>query len=107
MLASQLFVMNQEEHTSAQGSGLSAAARHTPAASADSGANVVGLDDMVEFSHLHEAALLHNTVARFLRGLIYTRAGEILLALNPYAVPLDSHGISIYDPVYVHQYSNR
>lgn len=44
------------------------------------------LDDMVNFSHLHEAALLNNVTERYLGGTLYTKAGAILLALNPYQV---------------------
>ena len=79
--ASELFVMNQSHDGS--------------------------VDDMTEFSHLHAPALLNNVAARFLRNVVYTRAGEILLAVNPYETPLDEHGVSLYDEVYVHKYHNR
>jgi len=63
--------------------------------------------DMVELSHLHQAALLNNVTARFLKGNIYTRAGEILIAMNPYSIPLDDAGVSVYDEVYVSRYQHR
>lgn len=49
------------------------------------------LDDMVNFSHLHEAALLNNVTERYLGGTLYTKAGAILLALNPYQVCSGAH----------------
>ena len=70
------------------------------------------VDDMVELSHLHEAALLHNVEKRFARGgkkmqQIYTMAGPILLVMNPYQVVTDPAGIQIYDPKYIRMYQNR
>jgi hypothetical protein len=41
-------------------------------------------DDLVDLPHLHAAALLHNIQNRFGRDQIYTYAGPILLAVNPY-----------------------
>jgi len=41
-------------------------------------------DDLVDLPHLHAAALLHNIQARFAQDQIYTYAGPILLAVNPY-----------------------
>ena len=62
------------------------------------------LDDMVYFKHLHEAAIVNNIRARYEAESIYTRAGEILIVMNPYKLCRDKHGISIYDEVYMKQY---
>jgi myosin-5 len=43
-----------------------------------------GAPDMVRFSHLSEAALLHNLRVRYQKDDIYTRAGSILISVNPF-----------------------
>lgn len=40
--------------------------------------------DMDDLPHQHEAEVLHNIRVRFARDLIYTRAGPILVAVNPF-----------------------
>jgi len=62
------------------------------------------LDDMVYFSYLHEAAVLNNVMIRYLRKQIYTRAGEILIIMNPYKLIRDKNDVSIYDPFYMAKY---
>jgi myosin-5 len=62
------------------------------------------LDDMVYFSYLHEAAVLNNVMKRYLRQQIYTRAGEILIIMNPYKLIRDKNDVSIYDPLYMAKY---
>ena len=39
---------------------------------------------MVKFSKLNEATLLHNLRVRYARDDIYSRAGSILLSVNPF-----------------------
>jgi myosin-5 len=51
-----------------------------------------GAPDLVKFSKLSESTLLHNLRVRYARDDIYTRAGAILLSVNPFK-PL-----SIYTP---------
>lgn len=42
------------------------------------------VEDMVDLPFLHEAAILYNLKARHLRGIPYTRTGDIVIAVNPY-----------------------
>jgi len=42
------------------------------------------VEDMVDLSFLHEAAILYNLKSRHGRGLPYTRTGLIVIAVNPY-----------------------
>ena len=65
------------------------------------------LDDMVYFSYLHEAAVLNNIMIRYLRQQIYTRAGEILIIMNPYKLIRDKNDVSIYDPIYMARFRSR
>ena len=51
-----------------------------------------GAPDMVKFSKLSEATLLHNLRVRYARDDIYTRSGSILLSVNPFKE------LSIYTP---------
>ena len=51
-----------------------------------------GAPDMVKFAKLSEATLLHNIRVRYARDDIYTRAGSILISVNPF-----KH-LSIYTP---------
>jgi myosin heavy subunit/alpha-tubulin suppressor-like RCC1 family protein len=68
---------------------------------------VTNLDDMVNFAHLHEAALLNNVGIRYVDQQIYTMAGPILIVMNPYKLIKDSDGVSIYDPLYMKKYRTR
>ncbi|XP_055693638.1 unconventional myosin-XV isoform X1 [Lutzomyia longipalpis] len=54
-----------------------------------------GVDDMTQLSDLHEASLLWNLRLRYDRGLIYTFAGSILIAVNPYKMFPDSYGLEV------------
>jgi myosin heavy subunit len=62
------------------------------------------LDDMVYFHHLHEPAIVNNIMVRYLKHNIYTRAGELLIIMNPYKLIRDKDGVSIYDNIYMKQY---
>ncbi len=64
----------------------------------------VSVDDMVDYTHLHEPAILSNIQARYNDKQIYTKAGEILIAMNPYQLVLDKQGIAIYDHYYMDLY---
>lgn len=54
-----------------------------------------GVEDMTQLEDLHEASLLWNLRLRYDRGLIYTFAGSILIAVNPYKMFPDSYGLEI------------
>ncbi|GAB0087709.1 unconventional myosin-XV [Sergentomyia squamirostris] len=54
-----------------------------------------GVDDMTQLDDLHEASLLWNLRLRYDRGLIYTFAGSILIAVNPYKMFPDSYGLEV------------
>lgn len=67
------------------------------------------VDDMTDLAHLNDATLLDNVQTRYHRDphqQIYTMAGTILIAVNPYRVIQDRNGISIYDQSYIEQYKN-
>ena len=46
--------------------------------------NELGVENMDDMVHLHEAAVLDNLRKRFERDLIYTSTGPILIAMNPF-----------------------
>lgn len=54
-----------------------------------------GVDDMTQLEDLHEASLLWNLRIRYDAGQIYTFAGSILIAVNPYKMIPNSYGIQM------------
>lgn len=54
-----------------------------------------GVEDMTQLDDLHEASLLWNLRLRYDRGLIYTFAGSILIAVNPYKMFPNSYGLEV------------
>ncbi|XP_075156063.1 unconventional myosin 10A isoform X1 [Haematobia irritans] len=54
-----------------------------------------GVEDMTMLEDLHEASLLWNLRLRYDKGLIYTFAGSILIAINPYKMFPDSYGLEV------------
>ncbi|XP_034671932.1 unconventional myosin-XV isoform X2 [Drosophila subobscura] len=54
-----------------------------------------GMDDMTMLDDLHEASLLWNLRLRYDKGLIYTFAGSILIAVNPYKMFPDAYGLEV------------
>ena len=69
--------------------------------------HTTNIDDMVQFAHLHDAALLHNVQLRYHEEQMYSRAGPIMIAVNPYKFIKDADGVVIYDPVYIRRYRDR
>ncbi|KAJ1700715.1 hypothetical protein LUZ63_000494 [Rhynchospora breviuscula] len=48
-----------------------------------------GVDNLIQLSYLNEPSVLHNLRVRFSRNFVYTKAGPVLIALNPFKeVPL-------------------
>uniref|UniRef100_A0A8C0IZW6 Myosin IXB n=1 Tax=Chelonoidis abingdonii TaxID=106734 RepID=A0A8C0IZW6_CHEAB len=58
-------------------------------------------DDLCNLSNLTETTLLENLKCRFLKHKIYTYAGSILIAINPFKF------LPIYNPKYVKMYENH
>ncbi|KAL3503279.1 hypothetical protein ACH5RR_037728 [Cinchona calisaya] len=42
-----------------------------------------GVDDLIQLSYLNEPSVLHNLQNRFSRDIIYSKAGPVLIAINP------------------------
>lgn len=55
-----------------------------PLQNVDEQGNLKQVDDMVDLSFLHEAAIMYNLKARHVIGKPYTRTGDIVIACNPY-----------------------
>ncbi|XP_069734068.1 unconventional myosin-IXb isoform X6 [Phaenicophaeus curvirostris] len=58
-------------------------------------------DDLCNLPNLTEKAILENLKCRFLKHKIYTYAGSILIAINPFKF------LPIYNPKYVKMYENH
>lgn len=43
-----------------------------------------GVDDLIQLSYLNEPSVLHNLQTRFSRDLVYSKAGPVLIAINPF-----------------------
>ncbi|KAJ3680383.1 hypothetical protein LUZ60_016661 [Juncus effusus] len=43
-----------------------------------------GVDDLMQLSYLHEPSVLYNLQYRYSRDMIYTKAGPVLIAVNPF-----------------------
>ena len=44
---------------------------------------------------------------RYQNQQIYTKAGQILVIMNPYTLVRDANGVGIYDQLYMRKYRNR
>ncbi|XP_068639528.1 myosin-1-like [Aristolochia californica] len=48
-----------------------------------------GIDDLIQLSYLNEPSVLHNLQKRYSKDEVYTKAGPVLVAINPFKeVPL-------------------
>ncbi|XP_059283705.1 myosin-2 [Lycium ferocissimum] len=43
-----------------------------------------GVDDLMQLSYLNEPSVLHNLQHRYAREIIYSKAGPVLIAINPF-----------------------
>ncbi|XP_015082008.1 myosin-2-like isoform X1 [Solanum pennellii] len=43
-----------------------------------------GVDDLMQLSYLNEPSVLHNLQHRYVRDMIYSKAGPVLIAINPF-----------------------
>ncbi|KAL8534893.1 hypothetical protein ACS0TY_010795 [Phlomoides rotata] len=60
-----------------------------------------GVDDLMQLSYLNEPSVLYNLQYRYDRDMIYTKAGPVLVAINPFKkVPL-------YENDYVEAYKRK
>ncbi|XP_010523208.1 PREDICTED: myosin-1-like [Tarenaya hassleriana] len=60
-----------------------------------------GVDDLLQLSYLNEPSVLYNLQYRYNQDMIYTKAGPVLVAVNPFKeVPL-------YGDRYIEAYKNR
>ncbi|KAI3988184.1 hypothetical protein MKX01_011973 [Papaver californicum] len=50
---------------------------------------IEGVNDLIQLSYLNEPSVLHNLQYRYSNNMIYTKAGPVLVAVNPFkAVPI-------------------
>ncbi|XP_021896862.1 myosin-1 isoform X2 [Carica papaya] len=60
-----------------------------------------GVDDLMQLSYLNEPSVLYNLQYRYNQDMIYTKAGPVLVAINPFKeVPLYGNG-------YIEAYKNK
>ncbi|XP_010268832.1 PREDICTED: myosin-2 [Nelumbo nucifera] len=43
-----------------------------------------GVDDLIQLSYLNEPSVLHNLQYRYSRDMVYSKAGPVLVAINPF-----------------------
>lgn len=60
-----------------------------------------GVDDLIQLSYLNEPSVLHNLRCRYSQDMIYSKAGPILIALNPFK------DVQIYGNDYVSAYRKK
>jgi myosin-1 len=61
-----------------------------------------GLDDMTLIARVNEDAILENLYKRFMKDIIYTNIGDVLVSMNPfYAIP------GLYDDSVINDYCGK
>ncbi|XP_047322809.1 myosin-1-like [Impatiens glandulifera] len=60
-----------------------------------------GVDDLMQLSYLHEPSVLYNLQYRYNRDVIYTKAGPVLVAINPFKK------IPLYGNDYIEAYKKK
>lgn len=60
-----------------------------------------GVDDLMQLSYLSEPSVLYNLQYRYSKDMIYTKAGPVLVAVNPFKK------VSLYGNEYIDAYRNK
>lgn len=60
-----------------------------------------GVDDLIQMSYLNEPSVLYNLQLRYSRDLIYTKAGPVLIAVNPLKE------VALYGKDFIMQYRQK
>ncbi|KAK8493376.1 hypothetical protein V6N13_129244 [Hibiscus sabdariffa] len=60
-----------------------------------------GVNDIIQLSYLNEPSVLHNLKYRYARDMIYSKAGPVLIAVNPYK------DVQIYGKDFVTRYREK
>ncbi|GFP94019.1 myosin-1 [Phtheirospermum japonicum] len=60
-----------------------------------------GVDDLMQLSYLNEPSVLYNLQYRYDRDMIYTKAGPVLVAINPFKK------VSLYGNDYIESYKRK
>ncbi|KAL1135171.1 hypothetical protein V6Z11_A12G156300, partial [Gossypium hirsutum] len=60
-----------------------------------------GVDDLMQLSYLNEPSVLFDLQYRYSRDMIYTKAGPVLVAINPFKK------VSLYGNNYIEAYKNK
>ncbi|KAK7335378.1 hypothetical protein VNO80_27178 [Phaseolus coccineus] len=60
-----------------------------------------GIEDLIQLSYLNEPSVLHNLQYRYTQDMIYSKAGPILIALNPFK------NVEVYGIDYVSAYRQK
>ncbi|KAF9678742.1 hypothetical protein SADUNF_Sadunf07G0067300 [Salix dunnii] len=60
-----------------------------------------GVDDLMQLSYLNEPSVLYNLQYRYNRDMIYTKAGPVLVAINPFK------DVPLYGNNYIQAYKNK
>ncbi|KAM0898475.1 hypothetical protein ACQ4PT_021917 [Festuca glaucescens] len=60
-----------------------------------------GVDDLMQLSYLSEPSVLYNLQYRYSQDLIYTKAGPVLVAVNPFKK------VALYGDEYITAYRNK
>lgn len=60
-----------------------------------------GVDDLMQLSYLNEPSVLYNLQYRYNRDMIYTKAGPVLVAVNPF------RKVTLYGNEYIEAYKRK
>ncbi|KAE8781085.1 Myosin-J heavy chain [Hordeum vulgare] len=60
-----------------------------------------GVDDLMQLSYLSEPSVLYNLQYRYSQDMIYTKAGPVLVAVNPFKK------VALYGNEYINAYRNK